>query len=274
MQIAFPDGLRWYLPTFHGDVQLTSRGPSLTEVRAFDLTPDEEYAVSVLRQKALKPGWGREPWADERAFVAVSSPSYRTKEGLTIELRAPIRDVQRVLARALKPGRKLLTAVRFSGGKVEEVSEPEFRALDETPPPALPSASPVTAATALAKPEAAATVAAPVIGCPEPAFPEADLRAARVLEVFLDEVQREDFHKHRAFVAVGADTGHRYLITDRERPKRQAQSFRSLYDLDERRPLCVHDWLVPPPEEMLALLLCVSLPGRERYVRDLPETWH
>ena len=45
----------------------------------------------------------------------------------------------------------------------------------------------------------------------------------------------------------------------------------ALYDLDERRPWCVHDWDVPAPEEMLGLLVHLSIPGREKYLRDLPE---
>jgi len=48
---------------------------------------------------------------------------------------------------------------------------------------------------------------------------------------------------------------------------------RQLYDLEEKRALCVHDWDLPPAEEMLALHLCLSLPGQEKYVRSLPATW-
>jgi len=33
----------------------------------------------------------------------------------------------------------------------------------------------------------------------------------------------------------------------------------------------VHDWLVPASEELLELALFLGLPGRERYVRALPE---
>jgi len=36
-------------------------------------------------------------------------------------------------------------------------------------------------------------------------------------------------------------------------------------------PLCVHDWTVPPSEEVLAIHLMLSLPGRERLMRRLPE---
>lgn len=48
---------------------------------------------------------------------------------------------------------------------------------------------------------------------------------------------------------------------------------RQLFDVEENRPLCVHDWSVPPPEEMLAIHLCLSIPGYEHYVRTLPEAF-
>lgn len=47
---------------------------------------------------------------------------------------------------------------------------------------------------------------------------------------------------------------------------------RSVYDLDEARVLCLHDWVVPAAEELLELLLCLSLPGREREARSLEAT--
>ena len=121
----------------------------------------------------------------------------------------------------------------------------------------------------------AVTVAAPRIGCPTPLWPEADMRANRVLEAFLTPDQLVDYRRHGAFVAVGADTGRRYVITNRERPgMAQHFEFRSIYDVDGDRPLCVHDWDVPPPEEMLALKLCVELPGREYHIRRLAGQAH
>lgn len=126
-----------------------------------------------------------------------------------------------------------------------------------------------------AKPEKAATVAEPTKGCPAPAFEEASIRASRVLEAFLTEEQIEDYRRYGGFVATGADTGHRYMIANRERPNLTSRYHsRSLYDLDMQLPLCVHDWTVPAPEEMLALMLCVSLPGKESAVRSLSDVWH
>ena len=38
------------------------------------------------------------------------------------------------------------------------------------------------------------------------------------------------------------------------------------------RAFCVHDWTVPASEEMLALHLFLTMPGREHYLRDIPDT--
>lgn len=209
---------------------------------------------------------------------------------MAITLTAPIGDVEAVLSRALNPkGRKLFSAVKFSNGEIEKIygstpSEPakpdsyriNAKAVGDDPPPKDEKKK---------EPEAAATVKEPVIGCPVPEFPEADVRASRALEAFLDPRQLAEYRRHGAFVTVGRDTGHRYLVRNREAPMRLKHeqlkghglvaggSFNGLYDLDECRALCVHDWDVPPPEEMLALHLCLSLPGFERHVRMLPHVF-
>lgn len=163
--------------------------------------------------------------------------------------------MQAVIAKALKPNRKLVSAVTFADGRMEEVRATTADVINV----------PATAT-------AAVTVAAPTIGCPVPEFPESEVRATRVLEAFLSPEQLHDYRTRAAFVARGVDTGHQYAITHRERRRAmESVSFRSLYDLTERCALCVHDWTVPAPEEMLALLVCVSLPGNERRVRALPE---
>jgi hypothetical protein len=41
--------------------------------------------------------------------------------------------------------------------------------------------------------------------------------------------------------------------------------------MDERLPMCVHDWEVPAPEELLALFVHLSLPGLEQYVRSISD---
>ena len=45
----------------------------------------------------------------------------------------------------------------------------------------------------------------------------------------------------------------------------------SMYDLEERSSLCVHDWEVPASEELLGIMLHLAVPRGETYMRGLPE---
>ena len=269
-----PSNFRWYLPTIHGDIRLEREGPKLTLLRAFELTTQEQHAMGALRTRALSTKWGRKPWAEEKDFLPVSHATYRTTEGLTLHLRAPIEDVQEALAKGLKPQRKLITAVRFTDGHIEEA----FSTKDSEDGQAKVIALPVPEKPELEKywedlrPEKAATVAAPVVGCPMPAFAEAEVRASHVLEQFLNDEQIEDYRKHGCFVTTGHDSGRRYMVIHRERPAMiKRYGGRQLFDLEQDYPLCIHDWEVPPAEEMLALHLLLQLPGKEHYIRHLPE---
>ena len=116
-------------------------------------------------------------------------------------------------------------------------------------------------------------MARPVLGCPAPDFDDADLRANRVLRAFLTPEQAEDFNESQQFVAIGADTGHRYMLSSRacRTALSSNPSHRSLYDLDEDVALCVHDWEVPAAEELLGLFVHLSIPGLETYVRGMPD---
>ena len=285
----------WYLPTFHGDILLErklskdvkGRVVEQTTMRVFDLTPMEETALASLRMRAVSPTWGRRSWCTAIEFAPVMSAQYRTKEGLVITFDAKIEDVEAVLARAMKPKRKLLSAVRFSDGCIEEVrrvpGEDGDVARLEPPHPCRSGTKEVRdkvkeseegSPKEVPSPIAAVTAAKPTIGCPMPGFPEADVRASRVLEAFLVPDQIRDYRCFGSFVATGADTGHRYLVANRETRQAIEQcSGRQLYDLDEQRAICVHDWDVPPAEEMLAIFLCLTLPGHEGFIRTLPEAF-
>jgi hypothetical protein len=114
------------------------------------------------------------------------------------------------------------------------------------------------------------SVAAPTRGCPAPDFTSADLRAKRVLREFLEPGQVSDFNRYNKFVSQGVTTGNLYMITSRHARSELAQYARTLFDLDRRVPLCVHDWDVPAAEEMLALHVLLRLPGWENYL-NVPE---
>ena len=302
--------LTWYLPTFYGDIRLERKGDKLTLVHWDHLSPSEVEAMRLLRSHALTETWARSCWATDFPLPTTTGVG-------TVELAASIAEVQKRLARALKPGRALVTAVRFTDGKVEEMREAEM-APEEGPSPSKPSPyrepaslpapekEPKTVAEQfapnyedqpnVAKEAIAVTVAQPMLGCPVPEFERAEIRATRVLEAFLDEEQIEDFRRRQQFVSVGADTGHRYLLTSRHARERMTRvDGRSLFDLDaadnvypviidnydghrvhagnERihgLAICAHDWTVPAAEELLALHLFVSMQGQESYLLSLP----
>jgi hypothetical protein len=205
------------------------------------LSPIETGALETLRTAAVKKGWQEESFPD-----LATSP---------FMLNAPIAKVQKILAKALKPGRDTLSTVRIAGGKIEEITEATFTEIEER---------------ARQSDAVAATVSAPTRGCPAPDFERAEIRATRVLEAFLDDGQRDDFRQHNRFVSVGVDTGCHYMVTSRHARDSLARYQRSLYDLDSRMPVCVHDWSVPAAEEMLALHLHLAVPGGEAYLRRLP----
>lgn len=196
--------------------------------------------MTTLLSKAVSKGW-----------TSVAS----IEGGGTLELAAPLLSVEKALVKALKP-RKTLSAFRVSGGKIEEVYDAVVPELVEK------------AKTAEV---VAATVEKPFRGCPEPDYEAAELKAGRVLAAFLTSEQLADFERENAFVAIGADTGHRYAVTSRHARGLLAQRRRAMYDLDEARPFCVHlDATLPAAEEMLAIFLFLSLPGWETYLRKIP----
>lgn len=118
--------------------------------------------------------------------------------------------------------------------------------------------------------KAAVSVAAPVRGCPAPDFTQADIRAKAVLREFLSPEQISDFNRYNKFLSVGQTTGNHYMVTSRHARDQLAKYTRTLFDLDRRLPLCVHDWDVPAAEEMLALHVLLQLPGWESYL-DISE---
>lgn len=294
----------FYVPSFYGDIKLDAEGEDCTRVAAVKLTAQERDALKVLLTKAVAKGW---------TDVAV------LEGGGSVVLKAPIAKVSTVLAKALKPSRKIVTAVRVEGGKITEVTEGSFAEVVPSEPPArkcsgcgeaghdartCPNKSAAEAEEKCPtcgerghgegecwktaeerRKTVGASVAVPCKGCAMPAFPAHDVAATRVLSAFLTPAQLSDFHREQCFVATGAETAHRYLVSSRHAQGRRfgpwrlesAQSWKTdrplaglPYDLDEGRTLCVHDWEVPAAEEMLATLVCLSLPGHEGYLRTLP----
>lgn len=266
---------RWYLPSFYGDISLEQKGKSQTVLTFQGLSPTEKVAMEALIKRA-QGSQLRSAWASASELKQLNLKSMLQQSLL---LSAPISEVQKALAKALKPGRKQVSAVRFSNGTIEEVTQATIGLIETTGESLQPMELPYRERTApeepekpkKAKPAAAVTVAQPTVGCPAPDFEAADVRATRVLSTFLDVQQREDFARYQRFIVTGVDSGHRYMLTSRNARSQLAVFHRTLYDLDDQLPLCVHDWDVPAAEELLALAILIRLPGQERYVRSIPD---
>lgn len=239
----------WYIPSFWGDIRLEHIDDASCRLVAEKLTEGEKMALAAASVHGEKKGWTTGALGEGTHVVG-----------------APIAKVSKVIAKALKPKSKIVSAVVFSDGTMQEHREETalVKAEDEATPEVLPKAT----AKRGRKPKAATSVAAPVRGCPPPDFDAAEIRAQRVLEAFLLPTQIEDFRRYNRFVSIG-HSGRRYMVTSRHARDSLAMYHRSLYDLEDQTPLCVHDWDVPAPEEMLAIHVLLGLPGWELYLRKV-----
>ena len=236
------DRIPFFLPTLYGDIKLTAQG-SQTEVEWENLSPSERAAMDALGKK----------------FSVDTTPDTGR-----LLVAKPVDKVEALLAKSMKRGRKLLSAVVFKNGKIEELHRTESGEGKSL----VAKAKDAVAETA----KAAVTVAQPTVGCPVPEFERAQVRATRVLREFLTPRQLEDFERTQQFLVVGADSGHRYVLTSRQAPRAVLDKVggRSVFDCTRGMDVCVHDWTVPAAEELLELALFLQMPGRETYVSSLP----
>lgn len=262
--------LTWYLPSLYGDIRLESLAKEKTKLTIFGLSAQEKVAMTALIREAEKDRVLNGPWLPAMSHLLDLDS---TKEQ-TVELRAKISQVQKVLTKHLKPKREQVSVVKFGDGKMQEMTERVIEQLEEASSTKSPSntsqaPSPSRALALATASPVAATVAEPYRGCPEPDFAQAEVRAHMVLRAFLTPEQIEDYERTGSFISIGADTGHRYVISSRHSRTQLAKYTRSLYDIEEAMPYCVHDWEVPSGEEVLALHLFLGVPGREMFLRGI-----
>jgi hypothetical protein len=279
----------WYFPSTYGDIRLERVDAKRTKLIYFDLTSAERKAMTELRKASTSR---RRRWATQEAWDGIHERDFDTgdpKERV-IELAGSMTAVGDFLRKQLRPERKTVTAIRIGQGKIEEMVDQayEIGADDPEPKPDATVAADASdaddgpanddqaeeqkEAAGAEKPTKAATVKKPVRGCPAPSFASIKLRATRVLRAFLTPQQVDDFNRYQRFVTRGADTGHQYMLTSRNAPD-ELRNFgaRCVFDLNENRSYCVHDWDVPAEEEILALHILLSLPGYERWARAMPD---
>lgn len=247
--MSSPCSFPWYIPSLFGDIELTpdpdgSADDPRTVLRYEKVSDAERTALD-----ALVPDWGG------------LGASKLAKSGRGAwHLALALDEVRTGVIARLKVG-ATLSAVRFTNGEIIETTATEAMEIAEKKK---------TKATA------GASVDKPTLGCPDPEFDQADVRATRVLKAFLSDKQRADWDRYNRFVCVGADTGTRYMVISRLATRGVASTLgfnmdthRSVLDLDRKEPICVHDWSVPAAEEALELFLHLVTPRNERYVTGL-----
>lgn len=246
----------WFIPSFYGDIQLRATSETTCDLIPTEITRAERDALLSLEAHGQK-----EEWIGAEEMVSMSQKT---------ALKAPIDEAAKFLAKALKPGRTIISAVKYKNGEMEEIRSTASPVSE----PSKPSKARDTTSTvdrSAKEPDAAVSVATPVRGCPAPDFSQSELRAQRVLVNFLTPEQVADFRTYQKFISVGQTTGNRYMITSRHARDQLAQYQRTLYDLDRQMPICTHDWDVPAAEEMLALHVLLQLPGWETYLNEVTE---
>lgn len=261
--------LRWFVPTWYGDIRLTRLGSRRTRVEMTRLTRAELAAVEVLRRRSLRKGrLLRRPWATEESWRSARLEAFGSEESC-VELRAPIGRVAQLLTENLRGGRETISVVITEGDRLYEIRAGKTEEEEAVEDNVIPFRR-----LAAGEPEravAAVSVSKPVLGCPAPDFARAHVRATEVLRVFLTPEQVEDFERYQRFLTVGGHSGHRYMITSRHARSELDRYHRTVYDVDAETALCVHDWSVPAAEEMLADHLLLSLSQWENHIRSLPD---
>ncbi len=282
----------WFFPSNYGDIRLERVDKKKTNLIYFKLTSTEVKAMQELRKASVGL---RRRWATQDTWETIQKRDFQTGEATErlITLDGSITSIGNFLKKTLRPDRDTVTVVkvgdelremRFSDEESdeEEKDKPDATVSTEAGDPEEGPANEEGEETALAKtgtddasskkPVKAATVKKPNRGCPAPTFEQIKLRATRVLRAFLSPQQVSDFNRRQRFVTVGADTGHRYMLTSRNAPD-EIKNFgaRCVFDLNENRSYCVHDYEIPAEEELLTLHCLLSLPGYEKWARAMPD---
>jgi hypothetical protein len=237
--------MKWFIPSWNGDLRLEP-DPDDSQVTLLSIvkpTVSETRIVNEMGKTFGEKGWLKEPWKE------IETSRFKTK---TFKVNAPLEEVGVVATPIMRPGKQVLTAIRFVDGKVETVNgqEPEkLKALAEK---------------AKDTGKAAATVKRPTPSCPS-CIPGSIEPATEVLLAFLNKEEHESWAKERCIVVQGGISGNQYLLSHRHSPFAR-RAGRMCFDLDDRFVVHFHDWSVPPEEEVLAAKLILE--HREDWLRN------
>jgi hypothetical protein len=250
--------MRWFIPTWNGDLRLLpcEGDPEKTTLLIEDPTPDEERVVNLIGAEAAKRGWIEWTPFSRKTRKDRGSSHRKAAGGIEFTLSAPLEQVGPVVSKIMKPGPAVLSAILFKDGRCITSSGTllELQELSEA---------------AAKEPEEKAAVAAATVKRPTPCCPEcvagAVGPASEVLLAFLSPDEHEMWARKRSIVVTGGLSGHRYRLSHRSTREAERQG-RICFDLDDGHVLHFHDWSVPPEEEVLAAKLVLE--HREAWLRN------
>lgn len=248
--------MRWFLPTWNGDFRIESDPSDAKSCRLIMVEPTigEMDALGKLGAALEKKGWWR-PMAS--GLWRTESAPQKTQE---VRICAPLSKVAALMVKVLRPGKQVLTAVRYASGKLETVQGSDLPLVElakkvEKADAERPAAAPAPAA---------ATVTRPTPSCPQ-CYVAAVGPATDALLAFMDDEQHEQWAENRYLVCYGGRSGHRYLLAHRHTTV-AAKIGRICLDLDDQQVVHFHDRSVPPEEEVLAAKLILET--REDWLRN------
>lgn len=242
--------MKWFIPTWNGDLRLEPYATDEDKTTLFIVspTPHETQVLEALGKVLLEKGYVKE-W---------NAKLSRLRRSATVVIDAPLEKLGPIVAKLMRPGKAVLTAIRFEGGKVITSSgnETELAELAEEVKKEEKAGG--------EKAEAAATVKRPTPCCPQCELGSV-APARETLLAFLNEEEHESWKEHRRIVVVGGLSGHRYVLAHRN-TELARKIGRVCYDLDDQCVVHFHDRSVPPEEEVLAAKLVLE--HREPWLRN------
>lgn len=249
--------MKWYIPSWNGDVRIE---PHPDNEKASRIVIEQPTAAERAQLELLAVVFRQKKWIPESEQLWPAEGYRESRRMVTVA--APLAKVAPAVAKALKAGRQVLTAVLLKDGRVETVEGVPVlgAALEETKPGLLDKLAEKAADIG----KAAATVTRATPCCPQ-CYLDAIKPATEVLLEFLSPEQHADWAAHRFIIVEGGRTQHRYLLAHRHSAQARRMG-RMCMDLDDDVIVHFHDNSVPPEEEVLGAKLVLE--HREAWLRN------
>jgi hypothetical protein len=226
----------YFIPSWSGDFRIERVSDTTSALTVVDPTAGDAARLYPFLAKLHEFG-----------HIGPKAGKIKPKGETRIELPLTVIAAGQLLAAACTDAKSSWTALRFTDGTVEVVDG---------------NVAPVTTPTPV---EAAATVAQPMRGCPEPE--PATRRASTVLRTFCTGGQWHDFQRFGFMRVVGNATGRTYRVYHDDEAAKRGLSH-SL-EVEGGDTICCWDASVPAEEQALALKLAVE--HREAWLLKLGE---